>query len=456
MMSRTRCAALVLLAAPCVFGADLAPRVEAEEVVFTYTPADNGAGPMWCHGNTCIVRVGEQVFASGLETIAGAKPLNNCLPLLYTRAASGWELVRKDEGRTREPCPLAVSHAGKVFLSINPTLTAPDTYGGRAKPRILELSAAAIKDAPVVHVPNWGGAFEFSEHSYRSFAADGARGELLLIQNIGYDYAHWVLRDANGAWPAAGKIVWPWGAEYDTPQRIRICYPAVALADRAVHICGVSDIVEPYKKWREYKKKLTGQEWDYDFRRLFYTSCADTAKGVFRDWIEVASRDKTCGWIFPQDLHVGTGGRVLVLWTERALDERLRKDFFPDATQRHALELAVIEDAKVVKRVTLVEGGEGLGGERPGDGRFHVTEDGRLFVLCFVGGADNAGKPLAEHRLIAIGADGAPGATAVLKLAEPLSSFYTATVRAGCRPSNIIDVFGERSGAMRYARIRVQ
>ena len=61
------------------------PVVEVDEEVYSYESADNGAGPMWCHGSTCVVRVGETVFASGLETLSGAKPLNNCVPLLFRR-----------------------------------------------------------------------------------------------------------------------------------------------------------------------------------------------------------------------------------------------------------------------------------------------------------------------------------------------------------------------------------
>ena len=57
--------------------AELKPVVEAEEDVYTYTAANNGAGPMWCAGSTCLVRIGESVFASGLETIPDAPPLNN-------------------------------------------------------------------------------------------------------------------------------------------------------------------------------------------------------------------------------------------------------------------------------------------------------------------------------------------------------------------------------------------
>ena len=35
----------------------LRPIVEAEEDVYTSTPANNGAGPTWCHGSTCLVRI---------------------------------------------------------------------------------------------------------------------------------------------------------------------------------------------------------------------------------------------------------------------------------------------------------------------------------------------------------------------------------------------------------------
>ena len=45
------------------------PAVELQETVYTYEPADNGAGPMWCYGSTCIARVGDELFVSGLETI---------------------------------------------------------------------------------------------------------------------------------------------------------------------------------------------------------------------------------------------------------------------------------------------------------------------------------------------------------------------------------------------------
>jgi len=437
------------------------PVVEMEEDVYHYKPADNGAGPLWCHGSTCLVRIGQDVFASGLETLENCKPLNNCRWTLYKRGPDGWQLQQADQvGRTREPCPLVGFPDGRLLMSANPTLaTDPNAYSGPARPEILQLSAASAKGEFQTILPVWDGKPEFTEHSYRSFAADGPRGELILFQNIGYTHAEWAFRDGAGAWRASGRLVWPFGAEYDKPQPIRVCYPNVALRDRAVYFCGVSDIIEPYKAWREYKKKLTGQDWDYDIRRLFFTWCPDVTSGKFHDWVEIASRDKTCGWIMPGDLWVGPDGAVHILWMERATDTRLREKFFPDVKQTHALQYALVRDGKVVSRRTLVLGGEDASGEIPGLGRFQVTPEGRLFVFYYVSGKDAQGRAVSENRLLEIRADGSATQPVTVPLKHPLTSYFTATVRAGSPPANVLDVLGERVGSsatISYARIRLQ
>ncbi len=436
------------------------PVVEAEENVYSFTSAKNGAGPMWCHGSTCLVRIGANVFASGLETLKDAKPLNNCRWTLYERTADGWQLLRVDTGRTREPSPLVTLPGGKLLLSANPTLVAdPNVYSGPARPEILQFSSENPKAPFKTLLPIWNGKPHFSEHSYRSFAADGQAGTLILFQNIGYTHVEWTFRDGDGRWAAQGKLVWPWGDTYDKPQPIRVCYPNVAIRGRAVHFCGVSDIVEPYQKWRAYKRKLTGQEWDYDFRRLFYTWTDDVAGGKFQPWVEIASRDKTCGGVQPCDLWLAPDGRVHVLWTERALDERLRKEFFPDEKQSHLLQYAVLRAGKVLSRRTLLAATEGGPNEVPGAARFQVTPDGRLFVFYYVGGSDSSGKGVSENRLMELRPDGAVSPAIRVPLAHPMNAYFTATTRGGSAPSTILDVFGARAGAgntMSYARIKLR
>lgn len=432
----------------------LQPAVIAEEQVYAFEEMNNGSGPMWCRGNTCIVRIGDNLYASGLETLPDAKPLNNCVPLLFAKMNDAWELVYRGDERTREPGPITRFEDGRIFYSTNPTITEPDVYSGPTQPAVLEFSSVHIKQQPIKHLPKWNGNPEFSEHSYRTFVADAANSEMFLMQNIMYDHAEWSFFDNEGQWSAQGKLKWPFEEKYDTPQPVRLCYPAVALQDKKVFFAGVSDIQEPYEKWSEFKYKLTGQKWDYDFRRLFFTWSDDITTGDFHPWVEIASRDETAGWITPWDMFVQDDDSVFVIWTERAIDERLRETFFPDAKQRHSLELAIIKDGEVIKRTTIMEQHEGENKLVPSGARLHVSEDHRLFVIYYVSGTLD-GKPLSSNFISEIHKDGSFGEPKEVKFEIPFTNFFTNTIRAGNEPSNVIDLFGQHGNTMRYGCVKL-
>ena len=438
---------------------ELQPLVEAEEVVYQYVPPNNGSGPLWCRGSTSLVRVVNDVFASGMETLADVPPLNNCRWMFFQRTTEGWKQVAVDaKDRTREPCPLVGFPDGNIFLSANPTLVTDRNAsgGGPARPEVLMFSATAPEQGYETLLPMWDGTPAFTEHSYRSFAADGINCEFILFQNIGYTHAEWTFRNRDGEWARQGRLEWPWGAEYDKPQPIRICYPNVAIRERAVHFCGVSDITEPNEEWRAFKKELTGNEWDYDFRRLFYTWTRDIMTGTFEKWVEIASRDKTAGWMLPGDLWVGPEGEVHIIWRERAFDERLREKFFPDAVQRHEINYAVVRDGEVVLRRTLVATEEGKPDGIPAEPRFQVTPDNRLFVFYYVSGGDIESNGGTGNYLLEISADGAVGPSVAVPLQHPMSSYFTATIRGGSPPSEYLELLGTRdSTTMGYARIRL-
>jgi hypothetical protein len=169
--------------------ARLNPLVRIEEDVYSFAPANNGAFPLWNYGSTNITRVRDKVFVSGLETMVDFPPLNNTRCTMWRRDMSGWTLVMHDpSGWTREPCPLASFPKQQgVFLSTNPTLNSPGRAGGGpSKPAVLEFSA--LQPNPSSIEPVWLPASrppQFTEHSYRSFAADGQHGELILIQTLG-------------------------------------------------------------------------------------------------------------------------------------------------------------------------------------------------------------------------------------------------------------------------------
>ncbi len=432
-------------------------KVEAEESVYTFEPANNGASPMWTHGNTCIVRYKNRVFASGIETLKDVKPLHNTRWLLFERDKKGWKLLLKDpKDRTREPCPLGLMQDGRLFLSVNPTLTEPGAYNGPAEPQILQFDAKHPSASYKVLKPLWDGNPPFTEHSYRSFAVDGHAGELILFQNIGYTHAEWTFMDKNGKWIARGRLNWPPG-DYEEPLEhgaIRVCYPAVQLKNRKLYFLGVSDIMEPKKAWRDYKFKLTNRKWDYDFRRLFYTWSNDITTGKFEKWVEISSREKTGGNIFPADLWEAPDGLVYVLWYEKALDERLWKDFFPEEKQSESLNFAIIKEGEVVFRKPVMTGSPGE--VVPGKGRFQVTKDNRLFVFYYVHGGPGDIK---ENRMVEISMTGDHALSKPVKInvKRPLSNFYTANVRAGTAPSSIVDVYGkDEANEMRYLRIKIK
>ncbi len=427
------------------------PRIEIEEDLYSYIPADNGADPFWCHGNTSIVESNGRVFAAGLETLPDIKSLSKCVPLLYTRDDQGWRLVYRGEGRTREPSPLCCFSDGRILLSLNTSLVGVDEYAGPSKPSILEFDASNPDSAPREIFPGWAGEPPFTEHSYRSFVADGESNELIIFQNVGYTHAEWAFIDNTGNWSANGRLDWLWEPGYDTPQPVRTCYPNVQLKNRSVYFCGVSDVIEPYGAWRTYKNELTGRDWDYDFRRLLFTWCDDVSTGRFHKWIEISSRDQTSGWIFPSDMLVDDDGTVHLLWLENALDERLRAKFFPLEKQTNSLNYVQIRNGVIRVRRAFFVGGEDEAPGKCSGARLHRMLDGRILVIYNLDADATGGKP--EMRIAEIDADGSLQSTTVINLEQPFTSFFSSTVRGGSSASNTLHILGGAQNHIRYVKI---
>jgi len=426
------------------------PVVEVEETVYEYAPAENGAGPLWCYGSTCIVRRGGELFASGLETISGAKPLNNCRWMLFRRSEAGWQRVQSDEkGREREPSPLGLFSDGRLFLSTNPTLTPPDTYSGPANPHLLQFRVGDPKAPGTPLQPVWTRNPGFSEHSYRGLGVDGRGHELVVLNNYGYEEQYWSFLDRQGKWSNQGILRYP----------IRGCYPEVALVDRACHVLAIGDVVEPVEEWRKWKREKTGREWDYVFRRLFYVWNPNIATSQFREPLEIDNVDATAGHISNYDVWVDREGAAHLLYRKTTVaNAELRDRFLPGVKSVNSLEHCVVRDGKVVSRETLVAGGEGVGDAIPGWARLHATEDGRLFVVYHCSGTDGAGKRLNENRLLQVIPTGSRAQPVTVPLKHPFTNFMTATERGGSAPSRFLDLFGARGGqpGIGYARVRLE
>ncbi|HJP34211.1 MAG: hypothetical protein QF689_09085 [Candidatus Latescibacteria bacterium] len=425
-------------------------RIEVEDEIYSYTPADNGAGPLWCHGSTVVARREDHVFVAGLETIAEQVPLNNTRWLLFDRRDDGdWRLLHRDlTGRTREPSPVALA-GDDLLVSANPTQADPGEYGGPATPTVFRFNARDPESDPQLEQPDWEGTPPFSEHSYRTVTADCESEDVLYMQNEGYEIAHLSLRRGD-VWQARGQIRWPLGSEYDRPQPLRLCYPNVMLRSGAAHFLGVGDIVEPVEEWRAAKKQITGRDWDYVFRRLFYAASPDIAREPFGEWLELANRDATAGSTRNCDLWVDARGDAHVLWIDVSTDARIRDQFFPGTELRNSLEYAVVRDGMITARHTLAALGEDQDGSLPTQARIHITPFGLPAVL---GQFQHGNTTLWRLALLE-----AEPTWVDIPFSRPMTgTFLTNTVRGGSAPSDTIDIVGSVAGSgLGYARLRVE
>ena len=72
-------------------------KVETEEVVTKYAPANNGAGPLWCYGSTVIARDAGDVYLSVIETGKEIPPLCNTRWQLWRRSSDGWRVEQAEK-----------------------------------------------------------------------------------------------------------------------------------------------------------------------------------------------------------------------------------------------------------------------------------------------------------------------------------------------------------------------
>lgn len=435
-------------------------RLENEDDIYQYVPANNGAGPMWGNGMTTVVRVKDDVYACGLETDPGVKGLSNCRWTLFRRFQSGWKLEARDPvNLTREPASLAVWNKDRILLTANPKLADSCTEYCLTHPEILSFDRRNLHRPYERLIPEWKTNPGFNDHSYRAFAVDRQGQEMIFFQNYMYHHAEWSFRDRHGRWAASNAIKWPLETYGGKEVPLRLCYSNVALRNRKVFFFATADVVEPVEEWKAHKLAVSGSQWDYVFRRLFFCWSDDITQEKFHPWIEIANLDKTAGYIRNQDLWLSPDGSVYLLWTEKAIDERLREKFFPKERQEWSIRCAILREGKIREKATILSSKEGDPDVlAPGTARFHATPDGRLFVVCYVSGQRADGSRISENRITEINKDGRAEATAVIALKKPFTGFQTANERAGCEPSFLLDMLGTREGkenTISYAGIRI-
>jgi hypothetical protein len=415
------------------------PVTEVDEVVCATSSPNNGAGALWCYGAPLIARCGERVVASALEVGERRAPLCNTRPRLFAREDGAWRQVwRADDFDQREPCPLAATADGSLFLSVNPLVNIDGSREGASHPHVLRFALDDLDASPRVSEPRWVERTNFIEHSYRGIASDAARGDLLLL-NIDDDEQCWSYRRRRGNWTRYGRMRFP----------VRGCYPQVALRNGAAHVLAVGDIVEPIDTWRRTKFAQTQREWDYVFRRLFYARTPDIGAVDFAQPIEVDNVDATGGHILNLDLWLDGSGDAHVLYIKQQVTQPLRDAYFPQLRLQKSLEHCVIRHGVVSERQTLLVGGEGCdsGLGMPVYARLHATPDGCLWAVVTTEPEAMWLLPVWPRR----------GEVAQVDIREPLRVFFSACERGGSEPAATLDLFGVGSdpNVLRYIRIGI-
>jgi len=424
--------------------------VEAEDIVTKYAPANNGAGPLWCYGSTVIARQGNDVYLSIIETGKDVPLLCNTRWQLWHRSANGWKVAQSEkEYRQREPCPVAVFQKGAVFLSVNPSIEPPGVKYGLCRPLVLEFNPHNLAGAVKTHQPVWADGTNFTDHSYRGFAADGANGELLLLNinaKTGEQFVSYC--DSKGKWHQKGKIKFP----------IRACYPQVALRDRAAAVMSIGDIVEPVEEWQKLKFEKLKRQWDYVFRRLFYTYTADIRTSDFVTPVEIDTVEKTAGHIRNYDLYIDEGGATHFLYLKRPHQYSFIRDrYFPGQAMTAHLEYVVVKGGKVLSRKTLAETPQDSKGLEPSFGRFHISSEGALWVITAGTYTDGTKRTFGNY-IGRIFPDQSSPKFVRIDLKHSFRTFFTNTPRGGSEPSDVIDLFGiaDDNPNLRYAGIRLK
>lgn len=460
----------------------LAP--EIEEKLTTFLIPNNGSSPFWSYGTPTIVRYENRVYATVPETSTEALPTCNTRLQLFCKEGEGaWEKIFVNpEFDQREPCPIGSMGDGRIMVSINPRVAPFRGNPASAimwycEPYLLEFDVDGQNKYPAIIKPKWDMAWPFTDHSYRGLSIDRDRKELFVMNIEGYQWKegpqgrfHWAFLDKDGGWAANGLLEFP----------VRACYPCISLKDRAVHLVAISDIDEPNQEWMAYKRHYTGENWDFDFRILYYTSTDDIVNNDFAEPVVIEDHDSTAGHIKHLDLYVDSDNIVHVLYIARNIWKPFMRDKFWPAKRLFAeLKVARLKDGQVLDKTVIARCSEDPDGDlwsfapptgeknagesfrtndfAPKHGAFHVTPSGRLFVLYSMGGFDQAGIEYGESYLKEIGCD--PTAETIkLAVEEPSNCFFVATPRTGSSPSEFVDLMGmslKNPNQINYLRFKI-
>ena len=350
------------------------------EKVCDTRPWQNGAGPMWSYGNSCVVRVGDRVFFTTNLVEEGREPHNNTSMVLYEKKDGGpWRQVYDDAGLyQREPCQLLYLGDGRLALFTAPTR---DSYPP-------EEITAVVPSVPKVYlfditdgvkkcgelVLPWDEAdYPFRSHTYRGCARDAVTGSL-FFDCIYYppdtDGFHcYSVLDASFRPIRMSKLEFP----------ERGLYHNVAVRGGETYLFATTGVKELHEDRAAYKEQMGGFDWVC--QKLYMKYTPDVTKEEFGPTQVVCDLSATSGWVSNLDCCFD-GDDVLFLAEEKNIDEAYMRDrFFPQEKLKSELVLYRYRGGSCTARTTVDVWNEGEGPRPLYAGVLHTAADGSVGVV---------------------------------------------------------------------------
>ncbi len=413
---------------------------------------NNGSGPAWSHGNSPLVRRGDRVFCTNSRVIPGREPFNHTsLELYEKRGDAPWERVFYDEGVfQREPCPVVLA-GDKLLVTVNPTARA---YAPEEPSRVVPCTpllyvfdvSGEVRLEKIRPMPWDPEQYNFLDHSYRGGAVDNITGDL-FFDNLHYP------PDSEGEHISAllDRELNPVRLE-DLIFPARSCYHNIALRGGEAYVFAVQDIVEPNAEWLAYKRQVTGQAWDYDFRIIYMNYASDLRSGDFAPSVRVCDREATCGWTDNLDCcYTADGDMVLAVREQNVAKRFMRDHFFPQEKLYSCLRVYRFSHGELQESFTVDEASEESSSAVHYRGFFHTAADGSIH-LFWVKETEEGEKDAASVDGMACGTYQMPLAARESRYLTPQTGYlFGSKVRLGAVPDDRVDLLWYTGSELRYA-----
>ena len=284
--------------------------------------------------------------------------------------------------------------------------------------------------------------YKFLDHSYRGGAVDAVTGDI-FFDNLHYppdsEGEHiYALLDKELNPVCTRDLVFP----------ERSCYHNIAMRGGEAYVFAVQDIVEPNTEWLAYKRQVTGEMWDFDFRSIWMNYTPDIRTQGFAPAVRVCDREATCGWTDNLDCCYTADGEMLLAVREQNVHQRFMRDhFFPQEKLYSRLSVYRFAGGVLQETFAVDEASEENGDAARYSALFHTAADGSVYLVWNKSGGEGG---------LAAGTYLMPLATRESRyLNAQTGLLFGSKARLGAAPDDRMDILWVTDDEIRYACVDV-